>query len=304
MHAVNESGPEGTTRTAPGRKSVVITGASSGIGRATALRLARKGWQVFATVRKQADAEALKEAAGRHLETVHLDLTDEDSVITAARQIAEVLGDRGLDGLVNNAGMGILSPVEHITGDQLRHVYQVNVFGQIATIRALLPTLRRARGRIINVGSVGDHISPPFAAALASPKAAFASTTGALRLELRSQDIQVCLVEPGSINTPAVNKTLGDIDATIRAMPDDAADLYGPELRSMATTFAANERSGSAPETVAAVVERALTDRRPKLRYPAGKDARKLTLLARLLPERIVDRALLRTFGLTSSSTT
>lgn len=297
------SGPtRGHTSPSVKRKTVVVTGASSGIGRATALRLADKGWDVFATVRKEADAESLSAATQGRIHTVHLDLTDEDSVRSAARQVGSMLGDRGLGGLVNNAGMGILSPVEHVTQEQLRQVYQVNVFGQIAVIQAFLPSLRIDGGRIINVGSVGDHVSPPFSVALASPKAAIASVTGALRLELRSEGVRVCLVEPGSINTPAVHKTLGDIDGLLRAMPEEGAVRYGGAMRRMSAAFAAEERSGSAPVVVAAVIERALTERHPKVRYAAGKNARKLTVLSRLLPPTVLDRAILHAFGLAHST--
>jgi NAD(P)-dependent dehydrogenase (short-subunit alcohol dehydrogenase family) len=279
-------------------KSVLITGASSGIGRATALYLAKKGWRVFAAVRKDNDAKQIEaEGAGR-LETVRLDVTDDSSIAAAVAEVKSRLRGHGLDGLFNNAGIGTLSSVEHTSLDTLRHVYAVNVFGQISAIQAFLPLVRLARGRIINTGSVGDHLTPPFAGALASSKAAFASLSAALRLELRPQGIYVCVIEPGSINTPAVAKTLGEVEQTIAALPSEARGLYGESLRRMASAFARNERAGSSPEAVAKVVERALTDRRPRTRYPAGKDAAKLTLLARLLPERLLDLAVLKTFGL------
>jgi NAD(P)-dependent dehydrogenase (short-subunit alcohol dehydrogenase family) len=278
-------------------RSVVVTGASSGIGRATALRLARLGWRVFATVRREADAHALAAEGVAGLETVLLDVVDRATIEAAAREVEARLGGAGLDGLFNNAGMGLTAPVEHTAPDDLRHVFEVNLFGQIAMIQAFLPLVRRAKGRIVNTGSVGDHLSPPFAGALVASKAAFASMTASLRLELRAQGIHVCLVEPGAIRTPAVEKTLGGVERTIAALPPEGAALYGEPMRRMARAFAAHELSGSPPEAVAAAVERALTDRRPRLRYPAGKDARKLALLARLLPERLLDLAILRTFG-------
>jgi NAD(P)-dependent dehydrogenase (short-subunit alcohol dehydrogenase family) len=280
------------------RRAVVVTGASSGIGRATVLRLVHSGWRVFATVRSTDDAHTIERATNYAVEAVLLDVTDSRSIGEAARNVETRLAGCGLDALFNNAGIGITAPVEHTSPAALRKIYEVNLFGQISTIQAFLPLIRRAKGRIINAGSVGDHLTPPFAGALASSKAAFASMTAALRLELRPQGIHVCLIEPGSINTPAVKKTLGAIERIIANLPPEAIPLYGEAMRRMATTFARIECAGSAPEAVAAVVERALTDRCPRTRYLAGKDARKLTMLAWLLPEKLLDQAVLKTFGL------
>ncbi len=278
-------------------KTILITGASSGIGRATALRLARSGWRVFAAVRKEADATAIK-AAARGVETVQLDVEDRGSIAAAAGEVAARLGPRGLDALFNNAGIGMVFPTEHLPLEALREIYEVNLFGQIAVIQAFLPLVRMAKGRIINMGSVSDHLSPPFAGALSSSKAAFASMSAALRMEVRPQGIHVCIIEPGAINTPAADKTLGGVEQEIARMSPAGIGLYGPAMRRMVRTFAEIERHGSPPEAVAKVVERALTERNPRARYRAGKEAAKLSLLARFLPEKLVDRAILRTFGL------
>jgi NAD(P)-dependent dehydrogenase (short-subunit alcohol dehydrogenase family) len=279
-------------------KTILITGASSGIGRATALRLAHHGWRVFAAVRRDSDAQALIADAHGTVEGVLLDVTDNDSIAAAARDITARLAGRGLDALFNNAGIGAISPVEFTPPAALREIYEVNVFGQIAVLHAFLPLLRLAKGRIINTGSVGDHLSPPFVGALCSSKAAFASISAALRLELRPQGIHVCVLEPGAINTPAVGKTLGKVERVVAALPPQGAALYGEPLRRLARTFAKNERAGSSPDAVAAVVERALTDRYPKTRYAAGKDSLKLAMLARWLPEKLLDLAILKKFGL------
>ena len=279
-------------------KSILITGASSGIGRATALRLVRTGWRVFASVRKEADVAALTTAAGGGLETVRLDVGDESSIALAARDVESRLDGCGLDALFNNAGVGHVFPTEHIPLETLRKIYEINLFGQIAVIQAFLPLVRRAKGRIVNMGSVGDHVAPPFAGALSSSKAAFASMSSALRMEVRPQGIHVCIIEPGAINTPAAEKTLGGAEQAIAGLPPAGLGLYGQAMRRMVRTFAKNEENGSPPEAVARVVERALTDRNPRLRYAAGKDSAKLSLLARFLPEKLFDRAILRTFGL------
>ncbi len=279
-------------------KSIVITGASSGIGRATALRLARKGWRVFSAVRKDSDASAIKAESSGTLDTVLLDVRDRESIISATREVTERLAGRGLDGLFNNAGIGSVSPVEYTSLDKLREIFEINLFGQVAVIQAFLPLIRMDRGRIINNGSVGDHLTPPFGGPLGSSKAAFASISAALRLELRPQGIEVCLIEPGSVNTPAVEKTLGGVERIIANLPAEGAALYGAAMRTVAHIFTRNEHAGSPPEAVASVVERALTDRNPRTRYLAGKESVQLALLAKLLPEKLLDVAVLKFFGL------
>jgi NAD(P)-dependent dehydrogenase (short-subunit alcohol dehydrogenase family) len=237
----------------PAKKSIVITGASSGIGRATALRLARNGWRVFAAVRREADAQAITGDANGALETVLLDIQDRNSTAEAAREVTVRLSGSGLDGLFNNAGVGGVSPVEYTPLDGLREIYEINLFGQIAVIQAFLPLVRMAKGRIINTGSVADYLTPPCCGPLSSSKAAFASMSAALRMELRPQGIHVCVIEPGSIATPAVKKTLGGVDKTIAALPPETGMLYGEAMRQMARAFAKNEHRGSPPEAVAEV---------------------------------------------------
>ncbi len=303
----HEPAPESTGQAAVSattemtRRSVLVTGASSGIGNATVLLLAQKGWRVFAAVRKEADANAIDALGLKNIETMLLDVSDLRSIQSAAAEIKARLETRGLDGLFNNAGIGTLSPMEVLSSEDLRHVFEINLFGQVEVIQAFLPLVRQAKGRIINTGSVGDHLTPPFAGALASSKAAFASMTAALRLELRPQGIHVCLIEPGSVNTPAVKKTLGGVEEAISAWPLDAKGLYADAMRRMADTFAKSERGGSPPDAVAQVVERVLTARNPATRYPAGKDSMKLAILARLLPEKLLDLAILRKFKLSTT---
>lgn len=284
--------------TTPRGRSIVVTGASSGIGKATALRLATNGWRVFAAVRRQQDAELLRSQSGNRVETVLLDIADEGSIRAAAEEVNSRLGNDGLDGLFNNAGIGAISPIEYTTVDSIRNIYEVNLFGQISVIQAFLPLLRKAKGRIVNTGSVGDHLSPPFAGVLASSKAAFASLSSSLRLELRAQGIYVVVVEPGSISTPAVEKTLGGVEDQVTSLPREGARLYAAGLRRMVAAFAKNEKAGSCPDVVAKVVEKALNAEKPRTRYPAGKDSIMLITLARLLPEKLLDLAILKTFRL------
>lgn len=279
-------------------QSVFITGASSGIGRATALLLAERRFQVFAGVRKASDGEALRSESAGRIVPIQIDVTDPAAVAAAAGEVSKTLGDRGLDGLVNNAGIGTPAPVEYLNAETLRRQFEVNVFGQISVTQAFLPLIRRAKGRIVNVGSAGSHIAIPFGGALCGSKGAFTLLSEALRLELRPYGIHVCLIEPGAISTPAVDKTLGDAESIIASLPPEGAARYGDKLREFVRRGHARETNGSRPEVVGKAILHALTSRRPRLRYAVGKDARMLLTLPRLVPERALDRVRLRALGL------
>lgn len=278
--------------------SVVITGASSGIGRATALVLAARGFRVFAGVRKQRDGESLRAESGGRVVPLAIDVTDHEGIAAAARTVAGEVGERGLDGLVNNAGIATPAPVEYLSGEVLRRQFEVNVFGQIAVTQAFLPLIRRARGRIVNIGSVGSHLAIPFGGALCASKAAFTLLSDALRLELRPYGIHVAVIEPGAINTPAADKTLGNAASIVGALPPEGAARYAAKLRELMRRGRAREKNGSPPEVVAEAIHRALTARRPRLRYVVGADARMLATLPKLLPGRALDRIRLRMLGL------
>jgi NAD(P)-dependent dehydrogenase (short-subunit alcohol dehydrogenase family) len=284
----------------PVSKSVLITGASSGIGRACATLLARRGFRVFAGVRTIGDGDALRAEGGDAVTPLQIDVTDDAIVDAAAETVRAELDGRGLDGLVNNAGIGTTSPVEYITAEALRRQFDVNVFGQVLVTQAFLPLVRRARGRIVNMGSVGSEITIPFGGALCASKSALKSLNDALRLELRPFGIHVILVEPGAVHTPAADKTLGDIEAVIGALPPEGAARYGDMLRTFARRGYAREINGSPPEVVARVVHRALTAPRPRTRYTVGADAKTMATLPRVVPERLLDLLRLRQLGLST----
>ena len=271
-------------------RTVLVTGASSGIGEACALRLSRAGWHVFAGVRQREDADRL---AGERVEPVLLDVTDGDSIAAAA----ERLGERGLAGLVNNAGIAVAAPLEFMPPDQLRTQLEVNVIGQVAVTRAFLPHLRRACGRIVNVGSIAGRSALPFLAPYAASKHALEAVTDALRVELRPFGIEVAIVEPGSIATPIWRKGAENYQRIAAGLPEAMTELYGPRLAAFREAAAAAGRSGEPPDEVAKVVEHALTARRPKTRYVVGRDARRRLLVERLpdrLRDRVYERLLLR----------
>jgi NAD(P)-dependent dehydrogenase (short-subunit alcohol dehydrogenase family) len=272
-------------------RSVVITGSSSGIGRASALLLAQRGFQVFAGVRRPADG-------GEAIAPIILDVTQGDSIASAAEDVTRRLGGRPLDGLVNVAGIGVAGPVEYVTPAELRGMFEVDVFGQVAVTQAFLPLIRQARGRIVNISSVGAHIAMPFGGVLGAAKSALGVLTDALRLELRPFGVRVVTIEPGAINTAALEKTLGNVEGRIALLPPEGARRYGAMWRTFNRRAYATERAGSPPEVVARAVLHALTARNPRARYVVGKHARLLTTLARVLPDRELDAVRNRVFGL------
>jgi NAD(P)-dependent dehydrogenase (short-subunit alcohol dehydrogenase family) len=282
------------------KKIVFITGASSGIGRACTLRLVQAGWLVFAGIRKLEDGENLQAEVGTALVPVMMDVKDYPSIIEAAKQVTTHLNGSGLDGLVNVAGKGVTRPVEYIMPDDLQEMFDVNVFGQIAVSQAFLPLLRKARGRIVNITSVGAHVAIPFGGLLNASKSAFGLFSDALRLELHPFGVRVCVIEPGAIKTPAVDKMLGDVEAVIADLPLEGAKQYGEMLREFNRRAYAQSINGSPPDVVARAVQHALTARHPRIRYQVGKGAKLLVTLPRILPDRLLDAIRLRIFGLPS----
>lgn len=269
--------------------AVVITGASKGIGRACALRLDRAGFRVFAGVRRDADAEALRTAASERLTPLRIDVADAGSIAAAARSVADAVGETGLAGLVNNAGVAIAGPLEFLPPAELRRQLEVNVVGQVAVTQALLPLLRRARGRIVNMGSISGLSALPFTGAYAASKHALEAITDALRVELLPWGIHVVVIEPGVIATPIWETSIHAAEQIMEGYPPEASEYYGAVLERVKETAMRGATHGLPPDAVARAVEHALTARRPKTRYLVGRDAR-LRARLRWLPDRIRDR--------------
>jgi NAD(P)-dependent dehydrogenase (short-subunit alcohol dehydrogenase family) len=266
-------------------KTVVITGASSGIGESCALWLANRGMRVFAGVRKTADATALGARAPERLTPVILDVTDQNSIAAATREIAVALkGENELD-LVNNAGVLLGGPVEFLSLDDLRREFEVNLVGSVAVTQALLPLIRESGGRIVNMSSVSGLIAYPFLGPYSASKFAMEAISDALRIELRPWKIRVSLIEPGDVDTPIWDKSQTMIDRITRHWPPQAFKLYGPAM-AMRNDL---KRHGISPDEIAKVVEHALTDRHSRPRYRVGKLAPVIDLF-RHLPIAIRDR--------------
>lgn len=267
-------------------KSVLLTGASTGIGRACVLHLDSQGFQVFATVRNQADARSLQGEASGRLIPLLLDVTDPESIAAACEQVQNDVGEAGLSGLVNNAGIARAGPIEFLPLSDYRLTLNVNFFGTIAVIQAFLPLLRTARGRIVNISSVSGLVASPFMSPYGSSKHALEALSDALRVELRPWGVYVSIVNPGHIRTPIWEKSLDAIESSMQSWPDQVYRLYGPAMD--AARHRATSRGGTSAITVARAVEHALTARRPKNRYLVGWDARFVALF-RLLPSRLRD---------------
>jgi len=286
-------------------KHAVVTGASSGIGRATALRLADAGWHVYAGVRRAADGESLRRdaasasgASGPGITPLLMDITVADQVGTAVDVVTEHVGAGGLDGLVDNAGIGVAWPMELLPLDALRRQFEVNVIGQVAVTQAFLPLLRRARGRIVVISSIGDLVTPPFGGPLAASKSAIRSLADAFRQELAPWGIRVVIIKPASIHTDGVDKLERDAAKVTAEFSPDGTALYRDAYLSMIGAALASERRGSPPTVVADVVAKALGTSRPRGTYLVGKDALLLAGLARLLPTPAFDAVRRRIFRL------
>jgi NAD(P)-dependent dehydrogenase (short-subunit alcohol dehydrogenase family) len=282
----------------------LVTGASTGIGRATALRLAASGWTVLAGVRDEAVGEQLVRD-GRAVERmlpVRLDVTDAQQIADAAARVDELTGERGggssggLDALVNNAGIGVGGPVELLSMQDLRRQFDVNVHAQVAVTQAMLPALRRAHGRIVFLSSVGGRVAMAFTAPYAASKHAIEAFGDALRVELHSSHIQVSLIEPGSVATPIWDK--GRAAAERVSVPEELAAAYGHVPAAMDKVLADTARRGVPPELVAETIERALDSRRMRARYVVGRDAKMMMVVRRLLPDLVFDRLARRVLGL------
>ena len=278
--------------------AVVVTGASTGIGKATALHLDSLGLRVFAGVRRDQDGEALRAEASDRLTPITLDVTNVDQVTAAARQVGEAVQDSRLAGIVNNAGIAVAGPVEFVPLEQWRTQLEINVLGVVSMVQAFAPLLRESRGRIVTVGSLGGRLAQPIAAPYCASKHALEAISDALRLELRPWGISVSLIQPGAVKTPIWDKGLRAGEQLLRSAPPEVRTLYGAAV-DIATKMAIHEnQTGVEPLEVARAIEHALLSSRPRTRYPVGRQAKLLIPLSRFLPDRLKDELLLRVSGL------
>src|SRR3954452_14535808 len=266
------------------RGAIFVTGANSGIGLATAERLSDLGFTVFRGVRRP---DELPDTAKN---AVAIDLADPDAIERACREVTDQ-ADGQLVGLVNNAGYTVSGPCEALDVDDWRAQFEVNLFGHIAITRALLPALIGAKGRIVNVGSIGGRMSSPFITPYNASKFAVRAWTDGMRMELAPHGVHVALIEPGSIDTPLWQKGNELADEQLDKLTDEQKTRYARQIAGArkAADFAAGH--GISPDHCAKVIEHALTSRHPKGRYLVGSDAR-LQATMSILPVRLTDRVM------------
>lgn len=276
--------------TTPSPRTVLVTGASTGIGRATALYLLARGFRVFASVRRKEDAAGFSGAT-----PVLLDVESADSIRAASDSVAEALDGAALTGLVNNAGIAVSGPLEFLEMSDLRRQFEVNLFGQVAVTQAFLPLLRRGTaGRIVNMSSISGRITAPLLGPYSMSKFALEAFSDALRRELEPFGLSVSVIEPGVINTPIWEKGVDSSKERIARMPARALELYGGRIDFLTRRARELQGTGTPAEKVAEAVHHALTARAPKTRYLVGTDAKVTAKLAWLLPDRVLDRLMRR----------
>ncbi|HSK50696.1 MAG TPA: SDR family NAD(P)-dependent oxidoreductase [Solirubrobacterales bacterium] len=275
-------------------RSALVTGASTGIGRATAERLDRAGWRVFAGVRKQEDAGAIAATGSERVVPLILDVTRQDQIEAAAKRVAEEAG--ALHGLVNNAGIAVPGPLETLPIDDFRRQIEVNLTGQVAVTQAMLPLIRRApgdgqgRGRIVFVSSIGGRVAFPLAGAYHAAKFGIEAVGDVFRQELMPWDISVSIVEPGSIETPIWERGEREADAIDERASDAQEQLYGQAIDGFRRVVRRTAERGISAEKVAEAIEHALAAQRPRTRYLVGADAKLQARLGPVVPTRLLDR--------------
>jgi NAD(P)-dependent dehydrogenase (short-subunit alcohol dehydrogenase family) len=273
--------------------TILVTGASTGIGRACAELLADSGFEVFGTVRNKQDGETLRSHESGRVHPVVLDVTDGEQIRQGVAAIEKHVGDRGLAGLVNNAGIALGGPLEYVPSETIRRQFDVNVFGLLDITRALLPMIRRAKGRIVNIGSASGYFTTPFLGPYCASKYAVEAFTDAMRGELYPFGIHVSVVQPGRILTPIWDRGLEEADRMRTDLAPEGVEHYGHYLEGVETLIKTAKKEGIPPLKVALRVRHALTARRPKTRYIVGLDARLQKIVKKLLPTRLLDRLVL-----------
>ncbi|MDJ0713618.1 MAG: SDR family oxidoreductase [Prochloraceae cyanobacterium] len=277
--------------------SVVISGASSGIGQACAIHLDKLGYQVFAGVRKEIDGQNLINKSSGRIIPIILDVTDETSIKKAIYRVKKILGSKGLTALINNAAIVIPGALEYIPVSKLRKQLEVNVIGLLSLTQACLPLLRKVSGRIINMGSQNGKFSPPFLGTYSASKFAVEALTDALRVELQPWGMHVSVVEPGAIKTPVWKKCTNDGLQIFNSFPKEVKQLYSLGFDVMYKAALESAETAIPCEIVAKTVEKILTAKKPKTRYVIGLDAKITILLSQIMPDRLFDKILTLYFG-------
>jgi NAD(P)-dependent dehydrogenase (short-subunit alcohol dehydrogenase family) len=277
-----------------GRKSVLVTGASSGIGGACVHALEERGWRVFAGVRRDEDARALARDCSGSVRPVRLDVTVNSQIEAVARLIEDEVGERGLDALINNAGVVVAGPLEFLSLSEIREEFDVNVMGPIAVTQAMLPLLRAARGRVVSISSASARIALPIIGPYAASKSALEAFLDALRLEVAGSGVAVVVVQPGPVATAMLETAIHQAEDRFDRLPPEARELYGTMMQSARAAARATDRVALPASAVARTVLEALEANRPRPRYMVQRGAWVFRLITNLLPDRWRDAAITR----------
>ena len=283
---------------------ILVTGTSSGIGRAAAFTLAENGYRVLAAVRKQGDVDALlAESAtrglGRSIEPIILDVTHGGQIATAVEIVRNKIAAGGrLHAIVHNAGAQWAGPIETMPLTEWRLQFDVTFFGPIALTQQLLPLLRASRGRVINVTSIGGIMPGPMIAAYQAAKAAVEAVSDSMRIEFAPFGVHVSAIAPGSIATPMLSRSPDQLNRLADALPESLKPVYADALRAFAKTVGSAQKFSTSPAKASLTILRAVTARRPRTRYLIGTDAKLSAWFKRHLPDRWMDAIIVRTFGL------
>jgi NAD(P)-dependent dehydrogenase (short-subunit alcohol dehydrogenase family) len=269
------------------RELIAVTGASTGMGAATARELARRGFHVLAGVRRDVDADALR-ADG--IEPHILDITVESDVAAIAERVTRDPQGRALRALINNAGVAINAPVEALPIAEWRRQFEVNLFGHVAMIQALMPSLLRSSGTVVNISSLGGKVALPTYPAYAGSKFALEALSDSLRREVSRLGVNVVVIEPGAVKTAMAERGVATADRLKDGMTADQRDRYGELVDAMSNLARSFDKDGVSAEHAAKVIAKAATASRPRTRYTVGRDAAILARLQRVVSDRVLDR--------------
>lgn len=269
-------------------RSVVITGASTGIGRDCAEYLGNKGWRVFAGTRTREEAQQV-DVDMPSVTAIHLDVTDAACVAAAAARVTEELGDAPLTGVVNNAAISVDGPLEYLPIDAVRDVFEVNVFGVVRVTQAFVPLLRRGPGRIVNIGSSAAGFSIPLAGPYCASKAAMQSIMESFRRELDHFEIWTCMVAPGPVATSIWDRVDSALEDLLERLPPEGHERYGELIERFRKLSRRNEAKAIPPRVVTETVEQALTAKTPFQRYDPGRHAKVSRAIVHNLPGPAAD---------------
>ena len=279
-------------------KFILITGTSSGIGKACVLELDKLGFKIFATVRKQEDANNLKKETSKNVLPVIMDITDNLSIKSAYEVISKITDENGLYALINNAGIAIGGPLEFIPLDDVRKHFEVNVFGHIAVIQSFLKLLRKGKGRIINISSIDGKVITPFLVPYSASKFALEAFSDALNIELKAWNIPVTTINPGNIKTQMWMKSIENTRKQLSTYPEEMHVLYDKTMNKVLKAATKVSEYGISPNNVTKAVVRALYSKKPKRRYIVGLDANIMYYISKYFPESVIYKLVTKFMGI------